>query len=56
MEPGRGAASRGIRVNATISEIGTELLSSDGPLPVLDAEGAQVGTLDRQRALQTFLT
>ncbi|MCB2103793.1 MAG: ATP-binding cassette domain-containing protein [Rhodobacteraceae bacterium] len=56
MEPGAGEASRGIRFDATISEIGPDLLSTEGPLPVLDGSGRQIGALDRRRALETLLS
>jgi glycine betaine/proline transport system ATP-binding protein len=56
MQPGAGAATQGIGLNATISEVAPQLLASDGPIPVLDSDGRQVGALDRQRALQTLVS
>jgi glycine betaine/proline transport system ATP-binding protein len=40
-----------VSAEATIDEIGPILVRGSGPLPVVDAEGRGVGTLDRQAAL-----
>ncbi|UCI29740.1 ATP-binding cassette domain-containing protein [Mesorhizobium sp. B4-1-4] len=49
-----GNATAGVRADATIFEIARELVAAEGPLPVLNVGGSQVGYLDRQRALATL--
>jgi glycine betaine/proline transport system ATP-binding protein len=56
MQPGTGEATQGIRLGSTISEIAPQLIANDGPLPVLDAQGRYVGSLDRMRALETLVS
>jgi len=48
-----GAATAGVSAGATIAEIAPDLVSAEGPLPVLDG-GRQVGWLDRSAALKTL--
>lgn len=50
---GRECAS-GIRADATISEVATDLISAPETLSVLDVHGRQIGSLDRQQALATL--
>lgn len=55
MEPTAGAASHGRSADAFLSEIGSDLLAGAETLPVLNAEGRQIGALNRQLALETPL-
>ncbi|MEW9612275.1 hypothetical protein AB3G45_00055 [Shinella sp. S4-D37] len=48
-----GTASTGVRADATISDIAPELVSAEGPMPVLFG-GRQVGWLDPSTALATL--
>ncbi len=49
-----GEAGGGVQAEATISDIAPALVAAAGPLPVVDAAGRRVGSLDRQRALETL--
>jgi glycine betaine/proline transport system ATP-binding protein len=49
-----GGVTAGVKADATISEIASELVSATGPLPVLNAAGRQIGSLDHRRALATL--
>ena len=51
-----GSATTGIRADATIAEIAPQMVTAEGALPVLDAVGRHVGSLDRQQALATLAT
>jgi len=51
-----GSASQGISAQATLAEIGEELISSDEKIPVLDPDGRQIGVLHRAQALKIFIT
>ncbi|ANK85701.1 MULTISPECIES: quaternary amine ABC transporter ATP-binding protein [Rhizobium] len=55
MSPAQGQnGGFGVSAGSTISEIAPELVSGAGALPVLDAGGRQIGSLDRQQALATL--
>jgi len=50
-----GTASQGVSSQATLVEIGGELVSGDQTIPVLDKDGRQIGLLDRAKALEIFI-
>ncbi len=49
-------SSAGVSADATIAEIAPVLVSGPQSVPVIDRNGQQIGTLNRQRALETLAT
>jgi glycine betaine/proline transport system ATP-binding protein len=49
--PGQAVA---LRADATVSEIAAQLVAQPGPFAVIDRQGAPLGMLDRQKALETL--
>jgi len=57
MQPvAEGKASSGVQVDATLAEIGAELVAGDEKIPVLDGGGRQIGILNRAHALAHFIS
>jgi len=50
-----GTATSGVHANATLAEIGADLISGNEIIPVINDQGRQIGILNRGHALATFI-